>query len=40
VGNETRVYDISLDGILNQGELSTNYPLKPGDIITVPERFF
>lgn len=40
VGNETYVYDIHLGGILNQGELSTNYPLKPGDIITVPERFF
>lgn len=37
---QTRVYDIYLGGILFQGELSTNYPLKPGDIITVPERFF
>jgi len=37
---KTTVYDISLGGILNQGELSTNYYLKPGDIITVPERFF
>lgn len=36
----TRVYDIYLGGILYQGELTTNYPLKPGDIITVPERFF
>ena len=36
----TLVFDIQLGGILNQGELSTNYPLKPGDIITVPERFF
>lgn len=38
--DKTHVYDIRLGGILNQGELSTNYPLKPGDIITVPERFF
>lgn len=38
--DSTRVYDIRLGGILNQGELSTNYLLKPGDIITVPERFF
>ncbi|MCW9014614.1 MAG: polysaccharide biosynthesis/export family protein [Gammaproteobacteria bacterium] len=37
---ETEVYDIQLGGILNQGELSTNFRLKPGDIITVPERFF
>lgn len=38
--DKTRVYEIRLGGILNQGELSTNYMLKPGDIITVPERFF
>ena len=38
--DKTRVYDVRLGGILNQGELSTNYLLKPGDIITVPERFF
>ncbi len=37
---ETRVYEVKLGGILHQGELSTNYYLKPGDIITVPERFF
>lgn len=38
--NQTLVLDIQLGGILNRGELSTNYPLHPGDIITVPERFF
>ncbi|MCW8934272.1 MAG: polysaccharide biosynthesis/export family protein [Gammaproteobacteria bacterium] len=37
---KTMVYDIRLGGILHQGELATNFPLKPGDIITVPERFF
>jgi len=36
----TQVYDIYLGGILNEGKLSTNYTLRPGDIITVPERFF
>jgi len=40
VKGKTEIYNIYLDGILNQGKLSTNYPLKPGDIITVPERFF
>jgi len=40
VKGKTQIYNIYLDGILNQGKLSTNYPLKPGDIITVPERFF
>ncbi len=33
-------YIIRLGNILNKGELSTNYPLAPSDIITVPERSF
>lgn len=37
---KTVVYDIKLGNILNKGELSTNYYLKPGDIVTVPERLF
>ncbi len=37
---KTVVLDVELDGILNDGELSTNYKLLPGDIITVPERLF
>lgn len=40
IDNKTHVYDIKLGGILNSGELNTNYHLMPGDIITVPERFF
>ena len=36
----TQQYDILLGQILNSGELETNYMLLPGDIITVPERFF
>jgi len=37
---ETVVFDVKLGNILNKGELSTNYYLKPGDIVTVPERLF
>jgi polysaccharide export outer membrane protein len=37
---KTSVFDIKLGNILNKGELSTNIYLKPGDIITVPERLF
>ena len=36
----TEVYDVELGDILNKGQLETNYPLHPGDIITVPERLF
>jgi polysaccharide export outer membrane protein len=36
----TQVMDVQLGGILHEGKLSTNHVLKPGDIITVPERLF
>lgn len=29
---------VKLDEILTQGDIATNYPLRPGDILTVPER--
>ncbi len=32
--------DVHLDRILRRGEMATNYALKPGDVITVPERAF
>jgi len=32
--------DIDLRGILHRGDMSTNYSLMPGDVITVPERAF
>lgn len=35
---ETKVYPIYLDDILKKGRVSTNYPLSPSDILTVPER--
>jgi polysaccharide export outer membrane protein len=39
-GDATRAYAVRLDRILKDGELSTNYPVQPGDVITVPERAF
>ena len=39
-GEATRAYAVRLDRILKNGELSTNYPVQPGDVITVPERAF
>ncbi|MFK8075898.1 MAG: XrtA/PEP-CTERM system exopolysaccharide export protein [Granulosicoccus sp.] len=35
-----RVFDVFLADILIKGLLDTNYPLMPGDVITVPERRF
>ena len=37
-GGSTRAYAVRLDAILQKGELSTNFPVQPGDVITVPER--
>lgn len=37
-GQETQSYSVKLDRILNGGDLATNYPVAPGDVITVPER--
>ena len=34
----TSDYPVRLDRILSHGDLNTNYPVAPGDIITVPER--
>ena len=33
-------YDIRLKDIMENGEMTTNILLLPGDIITVPERSF
>lgn len=35
-----KVLDVKLKRILKKGDLRTNYPLRPGDVITVPERLF
>jgi len=34
----TKIYPIDLDAILQKGDLRTNYPLYPSDVVTVPER--
>lgn len=36
----TKAYAIRLDKILQNGILTTNYPVQPGDVITVPQRSF
>lgn len=39
-GGTATTYEVKLDRILNRGDLTTNYPVAPGDVITVPERTF
>lgn len=38
--DKTSVFDIELGGILNKGQMETNLGLRPGDVVTVPERLF
>jgi polysaccharide biosynthesis/export protein len=40
VNNETKVYPIYIEDILEDGKIDTNYPLQPSDIVTIPERSF
>lgn len=40
VKDKVDVLDIELGNILNKGQLQTNLPLRPGDVVTVPERLF
>lgn len=37
-GDSSQAYGVQLDNILKSGDLSTNYKVAPGDVITVPER--
>ncbi len=40
VNDKTEVISVELGDILNRGELNTNISLRPGDVVTVPERYF
>lgn len=40
VKNGTEVVGVELGDILNRGKLQTNIIMQPGDVVTVPERFF
>jgi polysaccharide export outer membrane protein len=40
LNDKVEVYEISLGDILTKGRLDSNLPLRPGDVLTVPERLF
>ncbi|MEP7096809.1 MAG: XrtA/PEP-CTERM system exopolysaccharide export protein [Dokdonella sp.] len=39
-GGTTTSYAVRLGKILQQGDLANNYPVQPGDVVTVPQRSF
>lgn len=40
INGQIKVYPIRLNDLVNKGDVRTNYPLQPSDIVTVPERSF
>ena len=40
IEGHTKIYAVDLDAILQKGDLRTNYPLYPSDVVTIPERSF
>jgi polysaccharide export outer membrane protein len=38
--NKVEIIDVDLGDILTKGKLGTNIELRPGDVVTVPERLF
>lgn len=40
VGTQSQVLEVKLKDILEKADLSTNYAIMPGDVVTVPERLF
>ncbi len=40
VGDRERVIHVHLGSILKDGRLGTDYRLRPGDVVTVPQRLF
>ena len=39
-GSSTERYALALESMLEDGDLSSNYTVRPGDVITVPQRNF
>lgn len=40
IDGRTKIYAIDLEAVLQKGDLRTNYPLYPSDVVTIPERNF
>lgn len=40
VGNQQATYSVHIDSLIRDGEIQSNVPLSPGDIIIIPQRVF
>jgi polysaccharide export outer membrane protein len=40
VGDKQETYSVHIDSLIRDGEIQSNVPLSPGDIVIIPQRFF
>jgi len=40
VANQQATYSVQIDSLIRDGDIQSNVPLSPGDIIIIPQRFF
>jgi polysaccharide export outer membrane protein len=40
VGNQTEQLPVNLDSLLKDGDISANVPMRPGDILVIPQSWF
>jgi len=40
VANQQATYSVHIDSLIRDGDIQSNVPLSPGDIIIIPQRFF
>lgn len=40
IGGEPKQFGVRLDDLIKDGDISANVPMRPGDILVIPESFF
>jgi polysaccharide export outer membrane protein len=40
VNGKQQRFDVRLDDLIKQGDISANVPMRPGDVLVIPESFF
>jgi polysaccharide export outer membrane protein len=40
VGTEQRSFRVRLNDLINDGDIAANVPMRPGDILIIPESWF
>jgi polysaccharide export outer membrane protein len=40
VDGKQQKYNVRLDDLIKDGDISANMPMRPGDVLVIPESFF